>query len=87
MCVVTFLCICMCFVYEQTVEDMLEPNEGITRAAVIKFGSPDIAPALDVKKYYCQLAETLQVQHRVHNTQNPQRTTPIPYTGRSEGLR
>lgn len=80
----------MCFVYEQTVEDMLEPNEsreGITRAAVIKFGSPDIALALDVKKYYCQLAETLQVQHRVHNTQNPQRTTPIPYTGRSESLR
>ncbi|XP_005467471.1 desmin [Oreochromis niloticus] len=48
--------------HRTTVEDMLEPNEGITRAAVIKFGSPDIAPALDVKKYYCQLAETLQYE-------------------------
>ncbi|XP_063342048.1 desmin [Pelmatolapia mariae] len=48
--------------HRTTVGDMLEPNEGITRAAVIKFGSPDIAPALDVKKYYCQLAETLQYE-------------------------
>ncbi|XP_026001549.1 peripherin [Astatotilapia calliptera] len=48
--------------HRTTVEDMLEPNEGITRAAVIKFGSPDIALALDVKKYYCQLAETLQYE-------------------------
>ncbi|XP_039872460.1 peripherin [Simochromis diagramma] len=48
--------------HRTTVEDMLEPNEGITRAAVITFGSPDIAPALDVKKYYCQLAEALQYE-------------------------
>ncbi|KAK2904342.1 hypothetical protein Q8A73_010999 [Channa argus] len=38
-----------------------EPAERMTRAmAAIKFGSPDIAAALDVKEYYCQLAESLQ---------------------------
>lgn len=52
--------------YEQAVEDLLEPADGTTGAvAAIKFGSPDITPALDVKEYYCQLAENLQVQHAV----------------------
>ncbi|XP_030595590.1 desmin [Archocentrus centrarchus] len=48
--------------HRTAVEDLLEPNAGTTGAAVIKFGSPDIAPALDVKKYYCQLAEALQYE-------------------------
>ncbi|KAK2848919.1 hypothetical protein Q5P01_008753 [Channa striata] len=38
-----------------------EPAERTTRAmAAIKFGSPDITAALDVKEYYYQLAESLQ---------------------------
>lgn len=65
----------MCGMCEQAVEDLLEPSDGITGAAVVTFGSPDIAPALDVKKYYCQLAKVLQVQHRVHNTQKPRDNT------------
>ncbi|XP_049441366.1 desmin [Epinephelus fuscoguttatus] len=45
------------------VETLLEPAEGTAGAvAAIKFGSPDITPALDVKKYYCQLAESLQYE-------------------------
>ncbi|XP_042348733.1 neurofilament medium polypeptide [Plectropomus leopardus] len=45
------------------VESLLEPAEGTAGAvAAIKFGSPDITPALDVKEYYCQLAESLQYQ-------------------------
>lgn len=47
-------------------ESLLEPAEGTTRVvAAIKFDSPDITPALDVKEYYCQLAERLQVQDTV----------------------
>lgn len=58
------LCICMCDMYEQAVESLLEPAEGTKGAvAALKFGSPDITPALDVKEYYCQLAESLQVQY------------------------
>lgn len=58
------LCICMCVVYKQAVELLLEPAEETTRAvAAIKFGRPDIIAALDVKEYYCQLAESLQVKH------------------------
>lgn len=54
----------MCVVYEQAAERLLEPVEGTTPAvAAIKFGSPAIAAALDVKEYYCQLAESLQVKH------------------------
>ncbi|XP_070769944.1 alpha-internexin [Enoplosus armatus] len=45
------------------VENLLEPAEWTTgAAAAIKFGSPDITPALDVKEYYCQLAESLQYE-------------------------
>lgn len=38
-----------------------------TRSAVaaIKFDCPDMTPALDVKEYYSQLAESLQVRHHV----------------------
>ncbi|XP_026212963.1 vimentin isoform X2 [Anabas testudineus] len=47
----------------QAVEGLLEPAEGTTPAvAAIKFGSPDITAALDVKEYYCQLAESLQCE-------------------------
>ncbi|TKS72181.1 Vimentin [Collichthys lucidus] len=49
--------------HETAVEDLLEPADGTTGAvAAIKFGSPDITPALDVKEYYCQLAENLQYE-------------------------
>ncbi|XP_068182515.1 vimentin [Antennarius striatus] len=46
---------------QKALESLLEPVEGITGAlAAIKYGSPDIAPALDVKEFYCQLAERLK---------------------------
>ncbi|KAE8285707.1 hypothetical protein D5F01_LYC15374 [Larimichthys crocea] len=49
--------------HETAVEDLLEPADGTTgTVAAIKFGSPDITPALDVKEYYCQLAENLQYE-------------------------
>lgn len=56
----------MCGMHEQAVEDLLDPAEETTGAvATLKFGSPDITAALDVKEYYCQLAESLQVRHSV----------------------
>ncbi|KAG7224760.1 hypothetical protein INR49_013472, partial [Caranx melampygus] len=43
------------------VENMLDPAEATAGAmAALRFSSPDITPALDVKEYYCQLAESLQ---------------------------
>lgn len=33
--------------------------------AAIKFECPDMTSALDVKEYYSQLAESLQVRHSV----------------------
>nr|XP_046261630.1 vimentin isoform X2 [Scatophagus argus] len=49
--------------HKTALESLLEPAEGTTGAvAAIKFGSPDITPALDVKEYYCQLAESLQYE-------------------------
>ncbi|KAG8003902.1 Peripherin, partial [Nibea albiflora] len=49
--------------HKTAVEDLLEPADGATGAvAAIIFGSPDITPALDVKEYYCQLAENLQYE-------------------------
>ncbi|KAM3613293.1 uncharacterized protein V6R79_023539 [Siganus canaliculatus] len=49
--------------HKTAVEGLLEPAEGTTGAmAAIKFGSPDVAQALDVKKHYCQLAESLQYE-------------------------
>lgn len=49
--------------HETAVESLLEPTEGTTGAVVaIKFGTPDITPALDVKEYYCQLAQSLQYE-------------------------
>ncbi|XP_040904300.1 peripherin [Toxotes jaculatrix] len=49
--------------HKAAVESLLEPAEG-TRGTVaaIRFSSPDITPALDVKEYYCQLAESLQYE-------------------------
>lgn len=44
-------------------ESLLEPDERTLAAAAITFGSPDIAPALNVKEYHCQLAKSLQVHH------------------------
>ncbi|KAI3351598.1 hypothetical protein L3Q82_020436 [Scortum barcoo] len=45
------------------VENLLEPAEGTAGAvAAINFDSPDITLALDVKEYYCQLAESLQYE-------------------------
>ncbi|XP_041654235.1 desmin [Cheilinus undulatus] len=45
------------------VQNLLYPAEETTGAvAAFKFGSPDITPALDVKEYYCQLAESLQFE-------------------------
>lgn len=47
-------------------ESLLEPAEGTTGAVTaIEFGIPDITSALDVKEYYCQLAESLQVRYSV----------------------
>ncbi|KAM7000227.1 alpha-internexin [Tautogolabrus adspersus] len=49
--------------HNTAVQSLLHPAEQTTGAvAAIKFGSPDIAPALDVKAYYCQLAESLQFE-------------------------
>ncbi|KAM9356955.1 vimentin [Symphorus nematophorus] len=49
--------------HKMTVDSILDPAEGTVGAmAAIKFGSPDITPALDVKEYYCQLAESLQYE-------------------------
>ncbi|KAF3838630.1 hypothetical protein F7725_010398 [Dissostichus mawsoni] len=48
---------------QDAVESMLEPDEGTTGAMrAITFGVPDITAALDVKEYYCQLAESLQFE-------------------------
>lgn len=56
----------MCGMYEQAVGSLLEPADGTTGAvAAFGFCSPDMTPALDVKEYYCQLAESLQVRHTV----------------------
>lgn len=53
----------MCVVLEQEVQTMLDPAETTAGAmAALRFSSPDITPALDVKEYYCQLAESLQVR-------------------------
>ncbi|XP_071313532.1 alpha-internexin isoform X1 [Trachinotus anak] len=47
--------------HKTAVERLLEPGEATTGAvAAIRFSSPDITPALDVKEYYCQLAASLQ---------------------------
>lgn len=56
----------VCGLFEQAVESLLEPAEGTTGAVTaIEFGIPDITSALDVKEYYCQLAESLQVRYSV----------------------
>jgi len=60
----------MCFptvcLSEQAVERLLDPADGTTGGvAAATFSSPDITAALDIKEYYCQLAESLQVQHTV----------------------
>ncbi|KAM3867008.1 vimentin [Diretmus argenteus] len=49
--------------HKMAVESLLEPAEVAAGAvAAIDFGSPDITPALDLKEYYCQLAESLQYE-------------------------
>nr|XP_015803408.2 vimentin [Nothobranchius furzeri] len=48
--------------HRMEVESLLNPDERTLRAAVITFGSPDITPALDVKEFYQQLAESLQFE-------------------------
>lgn len=49
--------------HETAVESLQEPTEGTTGAvAAITFGLPDITPALGVKEYYCQLAQSLQFE-------------------------
>ncbi|GAA6223044.1 peripherin-like [Lates japonicus] len=49
--------------HKTAVESLLELAEGTTAAvAAVRFSSPDITPALDVKEYYCQLAESLQYE-------------------------
>ncbi|AWP11861.1 putative desmin-like [Scophthalmus maximus] len=47
--------------HTMAVGSLLEPADGTTGAvAAFGFCSPDMTPALDVKEYYCQLAESLQ---------------------------
>ncbi|CAL1613780.1 unnamed protein product [Knipowitschia caucasica] len=49
--------------HETTMESLLEPAEGSAgEVAAITFGIPDITPALDLKEYYWQLAESLQYE-------------------------
>ncbi|XP_039976074.1 desmin [Xiphias gladius] len=49
--------------HKMAMESLLEPAEGTMGAvAAIRFSSPDMTPALDVKEYYCQLAESLQYE-------------------------
>uniref|UniRef100_A0A3P9JB45 IF rod domain-containing protein n=1 Tax=Oryzias latipes TaxID=8090 RepID=A0A3P9JB45_ORYLA len=48
--------------HKEEVERLLEPDERTLAAAAITFGSPDIAPALNVKEYHCQLAKSLQFE-------------------------
>ncbi|XP_041845666.1 desmin [Melanotaenia boesemani] len=48
--------------HKMEVEGLLEPDERTLGAVAIKYGSPDMTPALDVKEYYCQLAESLQFE-------------------------
>ncbi|XP_072292639.1 alpha-internexin [Eucyclogobius newberryi] len=49
--------------HKTTVKSLLEPAEGTTgEVTAIQFGIPDITSALDVKEYYCQLAESLQFE-------------------------
>lgn len=55
--------------HEMAVQRLLEPAEGTTGAvAAITFGVPDIASALDVKEYYCQLAQSLQFDCGIPST-------------------
>ncbi|XP_076595706.1 vimentin [Chaetodon auriga] len=49
--------------HKTAMEGLLEPAEGTYGGvAAIRFGIPDITPVLDVKEYYCQLAESLQYE-------------------------
>ncbi|XP_070693316.1 low molecular weight neuronal intermediate filament [Pempheris klunzingeri] len=49
--------------HKTEVESLLEPaGRSSGAAAALRFGGPDITPALDVKEYYCQLAESLQYE-------------------------
>ncbi|MEQ2313564.1 hypothetical protein AMECASPLE_003304 [Ameca splendens] len=48
--------------HKMEVESLLQPDERALATAAIRFGSPDITPALDVKEYHCQLAESFQME-------------------------
>ncbi|KAM9741826.1 vimentin [Menidia menidia] len=48
--------------HQAEVLGLLEPDERSLGAATIRFGSPDITPALDVKEYYRQLSDSLQFE-------------------------
>ncbi|XP_058505193.1 low molecular weight neuronal intermediate filament [Solea solea] len=51
--------------HQSDVESLVDPAEGTAAAlAAIGFSSPDMTPVLDVKEYYCQLAESLQYECR-----------------------
>ncbi|KAM7389224.1 hypothetical protein PAMP_023214 [Pampus punctatissimus] len=55
--------------HKRVVESLLEPPARTTEAmTALKFGSPDITPALDVKEYYCQLVESLQFERGVSSS-------------------
>ncbi|KAM4585685.1 peripherin [Fundulus diaphanus] len=54
--------------HKTEVESLLQPDERALTAAAIRFGSPDITPALDVKEYHCQLAKSLQLEFGASST-------------------
>lgn len=58
----SLVCFSVCWMSMQEVESQLQPDERALAAAAVRFGSPDITPALEVKEYHRQLAESLQVQ-------------------------
>ncbi|XP_069026686.1 vimentin [Embiotoca jacksoni] len=48
--------------HKTSVESLVEPDEGTSGAVALKFCSPDITRALNIKEYYCQLADNLQYE-------------------------
>ncbi|KAM7417372.1 hypothetical protein PAMA_017162 [Pampus argenteus] len=55
--------------HKTAVESLLEPPARTTGVrAALKFGSPDITPALDIKEYYCQLVQSLQFERGVSSS-------------------
>ncbi|XP_015244018.1 PREDICTED: peripherin-like [Cyprinodon variegatus] len=54
--------------HKTEVQSLLQPDERTLAAAAIRFGSPDITRALDVKEYHCQLAQSLQLGFRASSS-------------------